>query len=49
VLPLSISKIVVKKKPPSFKERWIEATGPFEMSVYIYQTTWHHIPKDSNL
>ena len=30
-------------------EHWIETAGLCEMSVHIYQTTWDHTPKDSNL
>jgi hypothetical protein len=32
-----------------FMEHWIETAGLCEISVHIYQTTWDHIPKDSNL
>jgi hypothetical protein len=27
----------------------MEAAGIFEMSLDINQTTWHHIPEDTNL
>jgi hypothetical protein len=27
----------------------MEAKGSSKMLITIYQTTWHHIPKDGNL
>jgi hypothetical protein len=35
--------------PSYFSNLKMEATGLFERLVNIYQTTWHHIPEDSNL
>jgi len=30
-------------------KHWVEKACLCEMSVHIYQATWDHIPKDSNL